>query len=295
MSRLTELLGCEHPIIQGAMGIVSTPELVAAVSEAGGYGLLATIFTSDEGALRDEIQRTKALTSNPFGANLFAMNERNEAFIRVLGEEGVRTVTLSGGSPKGLAPLLRDCEIKFICVASTVRAAVGAQKAGAAAVVAEGSESGGVQGYSTPTTIVLVPQVVDAVEIPVIAAGGIGDRRGYRASLALGAEGVQIGTRFIATKECRAADKCKEALVASDDMGTEVLDLGRFGMRALKTPLAMDMAAGGEPPPDFFTPQALEKLWIKGELERSLMPAGQISGMIQDLPSVAEVIAEMIG
>ncbi|MBU0514461.1 MAG: nitronate monooxygenase, partial [Proteobacteria bacterium] len=213
LSRVTELLGCRYPIIQGAMGVICNPELVAAVSEAGGFGLLATAFAQDPGFVRDQVRATKRLTGKPFGANLFVMNPLAAEFAEVLAEEGITAVTVSGGSPKTLVPKLDGLGLKYIAVVSTVKAAVGAAYLGVPAIVAEGSESGGVQGFGGPSTMVLTPAVVDAVEVPVIAAGGIGDSRGYRAALALGAEGVQVGTRFIATTECVAHQFYKKTIV----------------------------------------------------------------------------------
>ena len=205
MSGVADLLGCKHPIVQGAMGVISNPELVAAVSAAGGFGLLATIFSPDVEFLREQIRRTQALTDQPFGANLFAMSKLSGDFARVLAEEGIRVVTFSGGSPKTFAPLFQELGLRFICVASTVRAARGAADLGAVAVVAEGSESGGVQGFGGASTMVLVPQVVDAVDVPVLAAEGIADARGYRASLALGAEGVGAVTALTVQDRVRVS------------------------------------------------------------------------------------------
>ena len=204
MNAMTELLGCRYPIIQGAMGVICNPELVAAVSEAGGYGLLATAFVSDKEVLRRQVQATKKLTDKPFGANLFAMNPLSQEFADILAEEGICAVTVSGGSPKEIIPLLKERGVKSIVVVPTADAARKSEALGADAIVAEGSESGGMQGYKGASTMVLVPAVVDAVKIPVIAAGGIADSRGFRAALALGAQGVQVGTRFIATRECIA-------------------------------------------------------------------------------------------
>jgi enoyl-[acyl-carrier protein] reductase II len=295
MSRVTELLGCRYPIVQGAMGVICNPELVAAVSGAGGYGLLATAFARDGQTVRDQVRATRRLTDRPFGANLFVMNPLTAEFAGVLAEEGVRVVTVSGGSPKGLVPVLNDLGVKFIAVVSTVKAAVGAATLGAAAVVAEGSESGGVQGFGGASTLVLTPAVVDAVEVPVIAAGGIADSRGYQAALALGAEGVQVGTRFIATQECAAHKFYKQTLVESSDVDTGLVNLGRFQVRALRTPLVERLAAGQTPAPDLFTTRAMEEAWLQGDAEAGLLPAGQVAGLIRGVPSVREVIQEMVG
>lgn len=295
MSRVTELLGCRYPIIQGAMGVICNPELVAAVSEAGGFGLLATAFAQDSRIVRDQVRATKKLTDKPFGANLFVMNPLAAEFARVLAEEGVGAVTVSGGSPKQLIPELEKLGVKFIAVVSTVKAAKGVASLGAAAVVAEGSESGGVQGFGGPSTMVLTPAVADAVEVPVIAAGGIGDSRGYRAAMALGAEGVQVGTRFIATKECVAHEVYKKTIVESSDMNTGLVNLGRFQVRALKTPLVERLVGGETPSPDLFTTRAMEESWLGGDARAGLLPAGQVAGLIGEVPSVREVIGEMVG
>lgn len=295
MSRISELLGSQYPVIQGAMGVICNPELVAAVSEAGGLGLLATGFAEDPEEVRDQVRKTKKLTDKPFGANLFVMNPLSAKFAEVLAEEGIGTVTVSGGSPKELIPFLREQGIKVIVVVPTVDVARGAEAAGADAIVAEGAESGGVQGFGGVSTIVLVPAVVDAVSVPVIAAGGIGDSRSYRAAMALGAQGVQVGTRFIATKECIANGIYKKTIVESGETGTGLVNMGRFQIRALRTPLAERMIKGEKGPDNIFTPAALKESWIKGNLEAGVLAAGQISVSVHDILSVREVIEEMVG
>ena len=178
MSRVCELLGSLYPIIQGAMGVICNPRLVAAVSEAGGYGLLATAFATDVDSVRAQIMETKALTHKPFGANLFAMNPKVIDFAAVFADEGIQTITVSGGSPRQLIPFCHERGMKVFVVVPTVDAAVKAESLGADAIVAEGSESGGAQGFNGVSTMVLVPAVVDRVKLPVIAAGGIADSRG---------------------------------------------------------------------------------------------------------------------
>ena len=241
MNAVTDMLGCQYPIILGAMGVICNPELVAAVSEAGGFGLLATAFVQDVNVLRRQIQETKKLTGNPFGANIFAMNPLVHKFIDILAEEGVHAVTVSGGSPREIIPRLHEKNMKAIVVVPTAEVARKAEALGADAIVAEGSESGGMQGFKGASTLVLVPAVVDLVQIPVIAAGGIGDSRGYKAAFALGAQGVQIGTRFIATKECIAHNNYKNTIVEAQETGTGLVDLGRFRIRALQTKLVEGM------------------------------------------------------
>ena len=290
MSRVTELLNTQYPIIQGAMGRICNPELVAAVSEAGGFGLLATAFASEPEIVLKQVQATKKLTDKPFGANLFAMNPLAQQFAEVLAEEGIK-----GGSPKELIPLSHELGMKVIVVVPTVAMARKAEGAGADAIVAEGSESGGMQGFKGASTMVLVPAVVDAVKIPVIAAGGVGDSRGYKAALALGAEGVQVGTRFIATRECIAHANFKNTIVESSETGTELVNMGRFRVRALHTPLVEKIVQGEIPAAEHFYGSAVKNSWIGGNLEAVILPSGQVSGLISDIPSVKEVIEEMIG
>ena len=172
--------------------------------------------------------------------------------------------------------------------------AKGAEALGADAIMAEGAESGGVQGFKGVSTMVLVPSVVDAVKIPVIAAGGIGDARGYRAALALGAEGVQMGTRFIATKECIAHSLYKTKILDSNETGTGLVNMGRFQVRALRTNLVERLIRGDESNLPGFARQVMEDAWIKGDVEAGVLPAGQVAGLISDVPSVREVINEIV-
>ena len=295
MKNVSEMLGCQYPIIQGAMGVISNPELVAAVSEAGGYGLLATAFLRDPDKLRTQINAVKGLTNKPFGANLAAINPMSLEFAQILVDSGIKAVTTSAGSPKELIPFLKDRDVTVLHVASNLDGAKKAEVLGANAIIAEGSESGGMQGFNGPSTMVLVPQVVDMVNVPVVAAGGIGDSRGYRAAFALGAKGVQVGTLFIASKECVAHEIYKKTICEADDINTRLVDLGRMQVRALRTPLVErwleDQSQG-----DFSTlsEESLEAAWVKGDLEANTIPAGQIAGMIKEIKSVREIIEEMV-
>jgi enoyl-[acyl-carrier protein] reductase II len=294
MNELTEMLGCRYPIIQGAMGVISNPELVAAVSEAGGFGLLATAFLSETRPLIEQLEAVRRLTDRPFGANLMAMNPLSEEFARILADFEVRAVTLSGGSPKSLIPILKERGIKTLCVISNVATARKAESLGTDAVIAEGSESGGIQGFNGPSTFVLVPMVADAVNLPVVAAGGIADSRGYRAALALGAKGVQVGTRFIASEECIAHENYKKALCEAADTDTILISRGRFQVRVISTPLAQRLQAsnGG----DVFDSLAgrLEDAWIRGDLDAYTIPAGQVAGLVREVKPVRDIIAEMV-
>jgi len=294
MTRVTDLLGSRYPIIQGAMGVISNPQMVAAVSEAGGFGLLATGPIIDKEVFRGQILKTKELTDRPFGANLFMRNEKNIDFVKILAGEGIRVVTVSGGSPRHLAPVLADLGIQFIAVVSSVKAAIGVIKLGAVAVIAEGSESGGIQGFHIPSTLVLVPLVVDAVDVPVIAAGGIADARSYRAAFILGAEGVQVGTRFIASFECAAHQAYKDAILSADDSGTVLVGIKEAQLRCLRTPLAEQILSGNLISDDPFSPQAVRKSWLSGDLEAGLLAAGQVAASIENIMPVKQIIENMI-
>jgi len=294
MSIISEMLGCRYPVIQGAMGVISNPELVSAVSEAGGFGLLATAFATDPEPVREQIKATRKLTDKPFGANLHAMNPLAPQFAQVMAEEGVSAVTVSGGSPKELVPLLQGYGIKVIAVVPAVNVARKAESLGVDVIVAEGSESGGMQGFDGASTLVLVPAVADAVKVPVIAAGGIADSRGYQAALALGAQGVQVGTRFIATKECIAHANYKNFIIDSPENSLRLVNMGRFQVRALNTPLVEEMMQG-ENSLDTSAGASLEDAWVKGDLSAGTLPAGQVSGLISRVASVREVIEEMVG
>ncbi len=294
MSTITKLLGCKYPIIQGGMGIISNPEMVAAVSNAGGFGLLAPSFAADVDMFIEQIKLTKKLTKKPFGANLQVMNPMVNQFTRALAEEGIKAVTISGGSPKMLIPLIHEKGMKAIVVVAKVPVAKKAEDLGADAIVAEGSESGGLQGFQGASTMVLVPAVADAVKVPVIAAGGIADSRGFKAAKALGADGVQVGTRFIASKECIAHEKYKNAVIQSQETETELVNLGGFQIRALRTQLVENRSTENAMDGASFSTKALENAWIDGDLDAGLLPAGQVSGLLKNILSVKEIIDEMV-
>jgi enoyl-[acyl-carrier protein] reductase II len=294
MKDVSVLLGCKYPIVQGAMGVISNPEMVSAVSEAGGYGLLATAFLTDPDKLKVQIEETKKLTDKPFGANLMAMNPKSLEFAEILADYGIKAVTTSGGSPKTVAGYLKERGVIVLHVVANVANAVKAAAAGVDVIIAEGSESGGIQGFNGASTLVLVPQVVDAVDLPVMAAGGIGDSRGYRAAFALGAKGVQIGTRFIASKECIAHENYKKALIDANETDTRVLNMEFAQARVVLTPIVekmMDAPRRGE-----FTSMegSLEESWVKGNMEAGTLPAGQVTGMIKEIKTVREIIEEMV-
>jgi len=296
MKDISEMLGCRYPVIQGAINRVTNPELVAAVSEAGGFGLLATAIISDTDELKAQIDKVKSLTDKPFGANLVALNPQSIEFAQVLADSGIKAVTTSAGNPKELIPFCKERGVKVFNVSPSVDGARKAEAMGADAIIAEGSESGGMQGFNGASTMVLVPLVVDAVNVPVVAAGGIADSRGYGAAFALGAKGVQAGTCFIATKECVAHEIYKKTICEADDTNTRLVNLGRMQARALRTPL-VDRVLEGAIELSFkdFTPQNVEASWVNGDLEAFPIVAGQIAAMIKEIKSVHEIIEGMVG
>ena len=295
MNHITEMLGTRYPIILGAMGYINNPEMVAAASEAGAYGLLGTGPMRDQETLRRQIEKVRQLTDQPFGVNLMAMRPLSKSFAEVVVEMNIPAVTTSAGSPKDLAAMLKPHGVKVIHVVPSVKAALMAQDAGADAVVAEGMESGGMQGGSGVGTIVLVPLVVDAVDIPVVAAGGIADRRGYRAALALGAQGVQMGTRFIASKECMAHVACKNAVCGATETDTVLVGKGNIFIRALRNAVAETYLDDPESFDHTSLIPRLEDVWLRGILEAGPITMGQIVGMIREVKSVGEIIEELVG
>ena len=296
MSIISEILGCRHPVIQGAMGVICNPEFVAAVSEAGGYGLLATAFDNDPAKFKERVDGVKALTNKPFGANLMAIHPMALEFADILIDAGVKAVTTSGGSPKTLVPYLKERGVKVLHVVSNVSNAVKAAAAGVDAVIAEGSESGGMQGFNGASTIVLTPMVADAVDVPVVAAGGIADRRAYQAAFVLGAVGVQVGTAFIAAEECIAHSNYKNALVSANESDTRLMNVGWAQFRVVATPVAEEMVAKGGLSKEEFSAQGtkIEETWVQGDLEAGTIPAGQSTGMIKRIRPVREIIEDMV-
>ena len=266
------LFGIRYPIVQGGMLGVSCPELAAAISNAGGLGVLSGVKPVNE--LRAEIRRTMKLTDKPFGVNLplHAVKDRAVEIAEILAEEGVKVACNSAGSPQVCTKLLKDAGLVVMHVVSEVAHAVAAEAAGVDAVVASGVEGGGFVGRCEITTLVLVPQVVDAVKIPVIAAGGIGDARGFVAALALGAQGIQMGTRFIATGDCPVAADYKQAIVAAKDNSTEIAGRGQAPVRCFRA----------------------ESLNAESPNSKMPYPVGQVAGLIQDTPTVAELINSLV-
>jgi len=293
---LIEMLKTKYPIIQGPIGAMNSPELVAAISNAGGYGMLALGFSSNIDEIKKLLQEVKKLTDKPFGANIMIINPLNEQILPLLAEAGVKTITTSVGFPGKIYPLIHELGMKGLHVLLSVKHAVSAEKAGADGIIAAGSEAGGLRSTgSESTTMILVPLIADSVSIPVVAAGGIADSRGYRAAMALGAEGVQIGTRFLACKESPAQKKWKDQIVNCEDGGTDLLPVDYLMMRAIITPELREKLNS----PDFdirkeFKLANASKAWDSADFDLVPAGAGQISALIHDIKPVKEIIEEMV-
>ena len=294
---LNELLGIEYPIIQGGMAWVSTAELVAAVSEAGGLGILGG-GNAPPDYVRDQIRQTKAITNKPFGVNIPLFSPYLDEILNICIEEGVPVVATGAGSPGTFIPQLKEAGLKVVPVVSSVALAKRLERMGADALVAEGMESGGHIG--DVGTLPLVPQVVDAVKVPVIAAGGIADGRGLAAALALGAAGVQMGTRFIATAECIAHQNYKEKIVKAGDRATMTSghSLGH-PIRAIRNPMTrkfdeMERTSCSEEEVIEFGTGKLRLAVEEGDMVNGSLMAGQSSGLVRDIVTVKEVIERMV-
>lgn len=297
-TRITELLGCEYPLIQGGMAWVAEHKLAAAVSNAGGIGLIAG-GSAPIDYLREQIRACKSATDKPFGVNIMLMSPNAEDLAQLVIDEGVAVVTTGAGNPGKFIPAWKEAGVKVIPVIPSVALAKRMEKAGADAVVAEGTESGGHIGENT--TMCLVPQVVDAVSIPVIAAGGIADGRGVAASFMLGAEGVQIGTRFLASEECQIHPTFKELVVKAKD--TDSVVTGRYTghpCRNIKTKFSKKLASGekdGSLTPDQFeelTLGSLRKAVQDGNIEEGSFLCGAIAGMINDIKPCKDIVEEIM-
>lgn len=296
-TELTSLLGIEYPIIQGGMAWVAEHHLAAAVSEAGGLGLIGAANAPAEW-VREQIRKAKELTDKPFGVNIMLMSPYADEVAKVVAEEKVKVVTTGAGNPGKYMAMWKEAGIKVIPVVASVALAKMMVKAGADAVVAEGTESGGHIGELT--TMVLVPQVVDAVDVPVIAAGGIADGRGIAAAFMLGACGVQMGTRFVATQDAVVHDNYKNYIVKAKDIDTRVT--GRSGghpVRVLRNEatrkyLDMEKAGATFEELELLTVGGLRKAVIEGDVKTGSVMSGQIAGMIKDIPTCKEVMETLV-
>ncbi len=298
-SPICEIVGIKYPIFQGGMAWIADGKLAAAVSNAGGLGIISAM-NADSSYLREQIQIARALTDKPFGVNIMMQSPFAEEVANLVAEEKVPVVTTGAGSPARFMEMWLEAGIKVIPVIASVSMAKKMEKCGATAVVAEGQESGGHIGELT--TMAIVPQVVDAVSIPVIAAGGIGDGRGFAAAFMLGACGVQIGTRFLVAKECGVHQNYKDAVLKANDISTATTGR-RFGgntCRGIKNTFTRNFIKQ-EYAPDATAETvanlgvgALRKAAVEGDVKNGSVLAGQISGMITKEQTAEEIVLEIM-
>jgi len=295
-SKLCELLGIKYPIIQGGMAWIADARLAAAASNAGGLGIIAAGNAPASWVL-EQIRLAKTLTSKPFGVNVMLISQHSAEVAQVIADEKVPVVTTGAGDPSKYMELWLENGIKVMPLASSVAFAKRCEKSGAAAVIAEGCEAGG--HISELTTMALVPQVVDAVGIPVVAAGGIGDGRGIAAAFMLGALGVQVGTRFLAAEECSIHQNYKNKILKAKDIDT--IATGRrtgHPVRALKTPFTRGFQAK-ENDVNITEDELINlgagalKLAVDGDEQNGCFMAGQIAGLVKKEQTAAEMIIEM--
>lgn len=293
---ITELLNIKYPIIQGGMAWIADASLAVGVSEAGGLGIISGVGPTE--VVRAQIRKAKELTDKPFGVNVMLMQDNADEIAHLVCDEKVPVVTTGAGSPGKYIEMWKGHGIKVIPVVPSVAIAKRMEKFGADAVIAEGMESGGHIGQTT--TMSLVPQVVDAVNIPVIAAGGIGDGRGIAASFMLGAVGVQMGTRFLVSNECNVHKNYKEKVLKAKDIETEVTGTSTsHPVRVLRNKLTreyikIEKSNSNSEKLESLTRGALRKAVIEGDTENGSVMAGQIAGLVKKEQSCKEIIEELM-
>ena len=294
---ICDLLGIEYPIFQGGMAWISDGKLAAAVSNGGGLGIISAMNANAE-YLKKQIDLARSLTDKPFGVNIMLMSPFAEEVAQLVAQEKVAVVTTGAGNPSRYMPMWLEAGIKVIPVVASVGMAKLVTKAGAAAIIAEGGESGGHVGDLT--TMVLVPQVCDATHLPVLAAGGIGDGRGVAAAFMLGAQGVQVGTRFLVAEECDVHPNYKKKVLKANDIATMVTGK-RLGhpVRSLRTNFARNYAKaeyGGmdDEALEALGSGALRKAVVEGDLEEGCFLSGQVAAMVNKIQPAAEIVREVI-
>lgn len=302
-TRITELFGVKHPIIQGGLMWVATADLTAAVANAGAMGFMTALTFETPEALRSEIRRARTMTDKPFGINFTFLPSLRQpdypGYLQVCIEEGIEFIETAGRNPEPYMPILKDAGMKVIHKCTSVRHALKAQAIGCDAVSIDGFECAGHPGEDDVTSLVLLPVTADALDIPVVASGGFGDGRGLVAALALGADGMNMGTRFVATKEAPVHEGLKQALVDHDETDTTLI------MRSLRnTERVLDNEVARKVREIEGTGEAtiadiaeyvsgrrgLEEVLKKGNIEGGTMAAGQVMGLIHDIPTVQELI-----
>lgn len=296
-TRVTELLGIEYPIIQGGMAWVAEHNLAAAVSQAGGLGIIGA-GGAPASFVKEQIEKVKTVTDKPFGVNIMLMNPEADAIAKVVADEGVKVVTTGAGNPGKYMAMWKEAGVKVIPVVASVAMARMMERGGADAIVAEGMESGGHIGSAT--TMTLVPQVVDAVQIPVIAAGGIADGRGFAAAMMLGAEAVQMGTRFVVATESIVHDNYKKKVIAAKDIDSEITGMSTgHPVRQIRNKMSreyLQMEKDGAPFEELekLTLGSLRRAVVDGDTVTGTLMAGQIAGLVKKEQSCVEMIQEIM-
>jgi NAD(P)H-dependent flavin oxidoreductase YrpB (nitropropane dioxygenase family) len=306
-TRITQLFGIDHPIVQGGMQWVATAPLTAAVANAGAIGFMTALTHDDPRGLRREIRKCRDLTDKPFGVNVTLMPSLRPpdyaGMVEACVDEGVRFVETAGHNPASLLPPLREAGVIVVHKCTSLRHALKAQELGCAAVIIDGFECAGHPGEDDITTLILVPRAVDALKVPVIASGGFADGRGLAAALALGADGINMGTRFLATREAPAPDAVKQALVDADETSTSlILRSLRNTLRVLRNPVSdrvADIEARGNAGINDLAPLisglvSKDKVWEQGDVAGGLLSVGQVVGLVRDIPTVGELVTRII-
>lgn len=293
-NRVTSLLGSKYPVILGAMRLITLGEFAAKVSNSGGFGVIATSGLNPE-QLRDEIKKARELTDKPFGVNIPIYRPKSRELLEVAIDEDIGTVITSAGNPAEFAEIAKSAGLNIIHKVSSLKAARIAESAGVDAVIAMGFEAGGHIGRDEVSTFCLIPRLVDELDIPVIAAGGIADGRTLLAAFALGAEGVEVGTRFLATKESRVPEYCKEAILEAECTSTIVVAKSTLPLRVLNNKAAQEILKMEKEGRSREIGSYGDKIYIwGGDKETALIPCGQVVGIIREIVNVSDIIPKMI-
>jgi len=304
---ITEMYGIEYPIIQGGLMWLAKSELAVATAEAGGIAFMTALTHPKPEGLREEIKKVRDQTDKPFGINLTFLPSLRPpdfpAYVGVCIDEGVKFIETAGRSPEEFMPTLNDAGIKVIHKCTSIRHAIKAQKIGCAAVSIDGFECAGHPGEDDVTSLILIPLAKDALDIPVVASGGFGDGRGLVAALALGADGMNMGTRFVATKECPIHENVKQALVNANERDTRLLmrslrNTGRYLVNG-NVEKVLEIEAKGDATIDdikeFMSGLKGKEIIEKGEMDAGVFSVGQVIGLIRNVPSVQELFDEIVG
>lgn len=304
-NRVTELLGVEHPIVQGGMQWVGTAELVSAVANAGAVGMITALTQSTPEGLRKEIARCREMTDKPFGVNLTVLPSIRPMpyleYAQVIADEGITMVETAGSNPQQFMEIFDGAGITVIHKCTSVRHAIKAQEVGVGIVSVDGFECAGHPGEDDVTNLVLVPAVRKALDIPIIASGGIGDGRGLAAALTLGADGVNMGTRFMCTVEAPIHENVKRAMVASDERQTDLIlrtlrNTARVAKNSVSTEVIQILNDGGvfEDVRELVAGARGRTVYETGDVEAGIWTAGQVVGLIDDIPTCSELVARMV-